>query len=201
MKNIFSVLLIIFVCGCNHLQKHFNLTANNISEKTISDHDVLLQFKNGFWFYKGNLFSGTINRYFESNAIRQRTHYLDGKEDGGQLTYYPGEVISEKRFYAAGEKDSVHTGWWPNGNKRFEYHFAKGIYNGDYKEWYESGKPLKHIHYSNGIDDWGKGWRETGKLYMNFAVKNGRRYGLNNSNLCYTVKNGNGEYVSSDPGN
>ena len=202
MRNIFLFILIVTAIGCKRLQMHFNFSAdtNHISEETINAGDLSLEFKNGYWFYKGNLFSGTIV-HFEGRSVQQTTHYLNGKEDGEQFTYYPGGTISEKRFYSAGEKDGVHIGWWPNGNKRFEYHFANGIYNGDYKEWYESGKPLKQIHYTNGIDVWGKGWRENGKVYMNFAVKNGRRYGLNNSNLCYTVKNEKGEYVSSTTGN
>ena len=65
----------------------------------------------------------------------------------------------------------------------------------------KSGQMLKHIHYTNGIDNCGKGWRESGKAYMNYVMKNGRRYGIVNSNLCYTVKNGSGEYVNSIPNN
>jgi hypothetical protein len=60
---------------------------------------------------------------------------------------------------------------------------------------------MKQIHYNNGTDEYGKGFRENGKVYMSFVVKNGRRYGLNNSNLCYTVLNGSGEFVRSTGGN
>lgn len=58
-------------------------------------------------------------------------------------------------------------------------------------------KPLKYIVYQNGIAQTGKGWRENGKLYMSFVVRDGRLYGLINPNLCYSLKNERGEYVVS----
>ena len=199
MKNIFLFISISLLFACKHLQKH--VIADEKISITLESTDPSLSFKNGFWSYNYALFSGTIIERFKDNTIQHSTEYVNGKEDGWQITYYPNGVLSEKRYYAKGEKDSVHTGWWQNGNKRFEYHFTKGIYNGDYKEWYQSGQLLKHIHYINGMDDWGKGWRESGKPYMNYVMKDGRRYGIVNSNLCYTVKNGNGEYVNSTPNN
>ena len=201
MKYFFLLISISFF-ACTHLQKHINTEANISSfQKTVNTNDPSLNFKNGYWFYAGELFSGTITDLFNNKTIHHSTKYLNGKEEGWQIIFYEDGTVSEKRFYAKGEKDGTHTGWWQNGNMRFEYHFDNGIYEGDYKEWYQSGKPLKHIHYTKGIDDWGKGWRETGKLYMNYIMKDGRRYGIVNSNLCYTVKKGNGEYVNSVAGN
>lgn len=189
---------IVFLGACNHLQEHFKASSNaSIPARTVDTGDPSLIFKNGFWYFGSDLFSGIMQEYFKGNTVKHRTAFLNGKEEGWQETFYEDGKLSEKRFYHNGEKDSVHTGWWPQGNKRFEYHFTNGVYNGDYKEWYETGELMKHIHYTNGADDWGKGWRQNGKLYMNFVVKDGRRYGLNNSNLCYTVKNGRGEFIAS----
>ena len=197
MKYFFLFIMLSFF-SCKQLQKKVFADADVISSPVIieaNNHSLI--FKNGFWYYGENLFSGTIIDRFSDKTVHQKKTYTSGKENGLQLIYFPGGELSEKRYYTNGEKDKVHTGWWENGNLRFEYHFANGIYNGDYKEWYQSGKLLKHIHYVKGIDDCGKGWRETGKLYMNYIMKNGRRYGIVNSNLCYTVKNGNGEFVVS----
>ena len=193
MKTFFLI-VILFFTAC-HQQRKLPNDATGLLHLNASDSH--LAFKNGYWYYHGNPFSGIIVERFADNSVYKKTNYKKGKEEGEQNVFYPGGRLCEKRKYHLGEKDGEHVGWWSNGNKRFEYHFANGVYNGDYREWYESGKPLKHIHYAEGIDDRGKGWRENGKLYMNFTVKNGRRYGLNNSNLCYTVSNGNGEYVVS----
>lgn len=188
---------ILFLFACNHLQQHFSETPKPVSSVSVNTGDPALLFKNGYWYYDATLFSGIMTDYFKNNTIHSETSFINGKEEGWQQIFFEDGKIAEKRFYRNGQKDSVHTGRWPNGNKRFEYHFNNGIYNGDYKEWYETGEPLKQIHYTNGTDDWGKGWRQNGKLYMNFVMKDGRRYGLNNSNLCYTVKNGRGEFVAS----
>lgn len=197
MRIILLITLIFY--GCRHLENHVIPPADP-TILMVNRTDASINFKNGSWHYKGLLFSGTIRDLFEDASLHQSTPCSDGKENGWQVTFYPDGSLSEKRYFRSGEKDSVHTGWWQNGNKRFEYHFSAGIYNGEYKEWYQSGKPLKHIQYINGKDICGKGWRENGKIYMNFIVKNGRRYGVNNANLCYTVKNGSGELVKSIPG-
>jgi hypothetical protein len=34
-----------------------------------------------------------------------------------------------------------------------------------------------------------KAWRENGKPFINYEVKDGVRYGLQKSALCYTLKN------------
>ena len=198
MKYIFLFITISFLFACKHLQDHFT-HAVTPSSLIVEATDPSLSFKNGYWYYAGNLFTGTIIEHYNSTTIHQSTQYVNGKENGWRITYYLNGDLSEKRFYTNGEKDNVHTGWWQKGNKRFEYHFTNGIYNGDYREWYQSGRLLKHIHYTNDMDDWGKGWRESGKLYMNYVMKEGRRYGIVNSNLCYTVKNDKGEYINSSP--
>ena len=166
---------------------------------SVESSDPNLLFNNGSWFYKGKLFSGKLTERYPDQKVHHVTSFFDGKENGWQESFFNDGSISEKRFYTNGEKDGINTGWWPNGNKRFEYQFSKGIYSGDFKEWFEDGKEYKYIYYVNGNDQWGKGWRESGKLFMNYQVKDGRRYGIVNSNLCYTVKNGNGEYVASIP--
>ena len=79
--------------------------------------------------------------------------------------------------------------------------FSAGLYSGMYREWYSSGRLYKEIHYTNGADDYGQGWRENGKLFMNYVMRNGRRYGIVNSNLCYTVKNEQGEFTESTANN
>lgn len=191
MKILFFLLLIVSCVS------HRDTASYPVSSITIDSHDTSLHFIKGYW-YRGNaLFTGTIIERYTNDSVFHRTIYLEGKEEGWMYSYFPEGNISEKRYYHNGEKDSVHIGWWPNGKPRFEYHFTAGLYNGDFKEWYSEGEKFKYIRYKDGKEDWGKGWRQNGKVYMSFIVRNGRRYGLENSNLCYTVKNGKGEYVNS----
>lgn len=185
--------ILFLLCSCRSQNNKIISAAYQTYEST----DTGLHWKNGYWYKSGDLVTGKIIEHYLDSGIKTIINYKQGKEDGWKKCYYPGGTLAEQRYYINGEKDSLHSGWWPNGNKRFEYHFANGVYDGDYLEWYQSGKRLKYIHYTKGIEDSAKGWRENGKLYMNFIVRNGRRYGIENSNLCYTIKNEKGEYVNN----
>ena len=187
MRKVSAILFLLVACNHRPSPREFSLKME----------DSALHFINGIWYYNKQLFSGTLTGNYPNGKLERSAHYILGKESGWEETYFDNGTLLEKRYYTAGEKDSVHLGFWENGNKRFEYHFLNGIYNGDYIEWYKGGQLFKHLHFIAGVDDWGKAWRQNGKLYMNFAVKNGRRYGLNNSNLCYSVRNGAGEYSKS----
>jgi len=201
MKNSMIILLLICFLSCATHDNSQPLPVNKpitIPAVAILADDSLLQHNNGSWLYKGQPFSGTIIAWYPSHQLQSSQSFYNGKEEGWLVTFYPNGVRERKRYFHAGEKDSVSYGWWDNGNLRFEYHFAHGNYNGDFKEWYYSGKPLQYIVYNNGTDMSGKGWRENGKLYMNFINKNGRRYGLMNAQPCYSLRGERGEYVKSN---
>src|SRR5688572_9228416 len=115
MRHLFVFIAISLLFACKHSQT--NTDANTVSAVTLIITDPSLSFKNGFWYYAENLFSGTIVKHFQDNTTHQSTAYQNGKEHGWQLTFYPGGTLSEKRYFNKGEKDSIHTGWWQNGNK------------------------------------------------------------------------------------
>jgi len=154
----------------------------------ISSNDPALHLVNGTWFYKDKVpFSGAIKDLYPGGTVKSLLRLEHGKEQGYTETWYNDSRPESRRWYSNGEKDGLHKGWWPNGNKKFEYHFTNGNYNGLFTEWYQSGKMLQQVVYDNGNEVSGKGWRENGKLYMSFVMKDGRRYGLFNANLCYSV--------------
>ena len=154
---------------------------------SVSATDSSLQFLNGVLYRSGQLFSGSVLQRNEEGKVNAQTSYYNGRQEGWSYTYFENGAMSEKRYYHLGEKDSVHKGWWQNGKPRFAYQFKAGKYDGYFREWYASSPKYKEVHYTNGKEDWAKGWRENGKVYMNFVVKDGRRYGIENSNLCYLI--------------
>ncbi len=201
--RIFFLISIIIYCSCNTtadpviLANQVSLKGQSLKYPIVKFGDSSLQLLNGTWYYQNQLFNGVIERYYSDNGLQNRQTYLNGKEEGLFLSYFEDGSKDAERYYHLGEKDSVHRGWWPNGKLRYEYHYKLGLYQGSFREWYESGKPLKQIEYASGKEERGMGWRENGKLYMNFVVKNNRIYGIINPNLCYSLKNEKGEYVSS----
>lgn len=191
--------LLLMAVGCrNAAPENLDATdAGKIPNQVVESTDSGLQRNNDCIFFHGELFSGTVLERDLTGAIISRQSFYRGKEEGWSEWYYPSGKINARRYFHAGEKDSVHTGWWESGQPRFVYHFRNGRYEGWFKEWYASGKRLKEVWYENGEEKRGSGWRENGKLYMSFEVRNGRMYGLVNPNLCYSLKNERGEYIRS----
>jgi hypothetical protein len=165
-----------------------------IPNDTIVVTDSLLQILNGSYYFKGQLFSGYLKCFHYNGLVQSLQSIYQGKQEGWAYEYFENGKPLSKRYYHLGEKDSVHIGWWDNGNTRFVYHFKNGVYNGSFEEFYNSGKPLKKISYYNGNDSFGTGWRENGKIFMNYIMKDGRRYGIMNAQPCYSLKNERGEY-------
>ena len=180
---IINYTVIIFSCG----EKEKGNIKTNQPRQTIVSTDKNLQLINGEWFYNKALFNGEIKELYPDGTLQSSRQLQNGRQQGPAFTFYPGGKAESSRWYSNGDKDSIHTGWWPNGNKKFEYHFSKGNYNGLFAEWYQSGKMMQQVMYDNGKEVSGKGWRENGKVYMSFVIKNGRRYGLMNANLCYSL--------------
>ena len=204
MRKLLRILIPI-IFGCNQTEHDTQLVISTIKEYpvipglVVRSTDTSLQLINGVLYYKRRLFSGNRETYFPAGTLQARQSFYQGKEEGLLNIFYENGNKDAQRFYHDGEKDSINMGWWKNANRRFEYHFKNGIYEGDYKEWYISGKPMKHIIYHDGKEQSGKGWRENGKVYMSFVMRDGRLYGLINPNLCYSLKNERGEYVAGTP--
>ena len=201
MKKFITILFLVSACQSAKQDKpsveEKKTAFVSVPDRTVRFTDTALLLNNGVWFYQQKPFTGFIETYYASGGLKSRQSFYNGKDEGLAISYYEDGSKDASRFYHNGEKDSINQGWWPNGNPRFEYHFKNGVYEGDFKEWYQSGKPLKHIVYHEGKEQSGKGWRENGKVYMSFVVKDGRLYGLVNPNLCYSLKNERGEFVKS----
>ena len=181
------VFLVIITPACRE-----NLSKNNnsITRLTVSTTTPNLGFTNGSLYYNNKPFTGATEEKYPNGQLQSHAEYLNGKENGFTTTYYDnGEKLSE-RYYTNGMKDSIATGWWPGGIKKFEYHFKNDVYNGAFSEYYTTGQPAQEIMYDHGKELSGKGWRENGKLYMNFVWKGNRRYGLVNPNMCYGIAKG-----------
>lgn len=202
MKNCLVILFVIgiFLTGCeNQIKKDSSKNSEVIIPSVeISRNDSLISMKNGIVYYGDKLFSGVLTEDYLNGKRKSRTEYYKGNKYGKEFKWYSSGKLYTERYYINGMKNGMHTGYWENGNKKFEYNFTDGSYDGSFKEWYEEGNIAVWLNYKNGIEDGSqKGWRDNGKLYINYVVKNGKAYGVVKSRLCYSVKNGQGQYSSS----
>lgn len=188
--------------GCKSPVKPVNSkTEESLSLSTTSEthnrNEGTFTWENGICLRGKQAYTGVLVHSDSLGNLISKQQYYQGKEEGWSEWYYPNGSTNARRYFRKGEKDSVHLGWWPNGNLRFEYHFHQGQYEGWFREWYVSGKPLKAIWYEGGKEIRGTGWRENGKIYMSFEVRNGRLYGLVNPNLCYSLQKEKGVFVEA----
>jgi protein SCO1 len=78
--------------------------------------------------------------------------------------------------------------FWPNGHMKSDVTYRDDAYDSEYRTWYESGMPYESRHYAGGHEEGlQQSWTEAGALYLNYEVRNGRRYGFVNSAPCVTV--------------
>ncbi len=162
----------------------------------VEDTDPDLKLQNGIYYYRDDLFSGDIISHYPNGTINEKNSYVSGRQEGSSFTWFENGTMQSKRYYVDGEKHGTHYGWYEDGSKRFEYNFDNGMNSGTSTEWYKSGQIAKKTVYINGNEESVQAWRDNGKLYINYVVKDGVIYGMNNSHLCYTLKNEEGEYVA-----
>ncbi len=168
-----------------------------IPQLIIIQDDSNLYISNGVYYYNNNPFSGYILSKYENGTPEEKSGYLNGKKEGISFEWFPNSSLRSERFYTNGEKNGIHYGWYENGSIRFQYSFKNGINEGISTEWYRDGMISRQTVYSCGNEVSAKAWGVNGKLYINYEVRNGVIFGLNNSVPCYSIKNGKGEYVSA----
>ncbi len=107
---------------------------------------------------------------------------------GGPLT--PSHAIRETRAeVAAASVNGRVLARWPNGNLRSDTTYREGIYDGDVLTWYEGGQPYQRRHFVRGHEDGlQQAWTDKGAMYVNYEVRDGRRFGYLNATPCVEVE-------------
>lgn len=78
--------------------------------------------------------------------------------------------------------------YWPSGAVKVDATYRDDVYEGEYRTFYESGRRYEVRHYVGGHEQGPQqSWTETGVLYLNYEVQEGRRYGMVNATPCNTV--------------
>lgn len=74
---------------------------------------------------------------------------------------------------------------WPNGNLRRAFDMQGDVRHGEYRTWTIDGRPYELKHFVRGHEDGlQQAWDANGVLYLNYVVKDGRRYGMVNAKPC-----------------
>jgi len=106
--------------------------------------------------------------------------------------YSTGTLLSVE-FYQGGRKVGHHETWWPNGQRRSSANYLADAFEGEYRTWRADGSSYELRHYTAGHEaGLQQSWDDQGRLYLNYEVHNGRRYGFVNSTPCLPADPTNG---------
>jgi antitoxin component YwqK of YwqJK toxin-antitoxin module len=198
---ILSLLFVIglfFLTSCSNISKKqegvvssssFFVDTSLIPTDTILSTAPSLILDNGFYYLNDKPFSGYRKELCENKKLYSLGSYLNGMQHGITRTFFENGKLKDSRAYKLSKSFGKHYGYWENGNPKFEFYYLNDKREGSNKQWYESGKPYAFLNFKDDIEDgMQQAWRINGKPYINYVAKEGFRYGLQKSNLCYTLK-------------
>jgi len=188
IKNAFFIVCV-FTFGCSQ-PKDQKVDLSLIPNDTIVLNNAKLKLQNGVYYQGSKPYSGFIKEEYATGTLKSIGSYFQGKQHGLTKTFFPNAKLETERNYKDGIGYGRHFGYWQNGNKKFDFIYINDKREGIQKQWYESGSQYYALSFTNDQENgMQKAWRENGKPFINCEVKDGVRYGLQKSALCYTLKN------------
>jgi len=126
-----------------------------------------LEMKEGRYFKKGMLYSGTHTEYFENGLVSLELNIRNGLEHGALDYYFSNGVQKEHREYRDGKKHGTWITWNEQGIRMAEASYYQDVKDGTWFVWNPQGVLLYEMHYQNGLKTgtW-RQWNEEGILVM-----------------------------------
>lgn len=111
-----------------------------------------------------------------------------GRPDRVELRFFADGTPASVRSYRDGRKTGWHLAFWPDGTPQSEAAYREDAYHGTYRSYYRSGRRYELRRFELGREAGRQqSWTEDGTLYLNYEVRDGRRYGLVNARPCLPV--------------
>lgn len=172
-------------------ERDFFVDTGLVPKDTVLNTAVQLT-KNGLLLLDNKKFSGYVASFYPNKKIKSISSFYEGVLHGISRSYYENGVLRDARQYKENLSTGKHYGYWQNGNKQFDYLYLRDKKIAYMNRWYENGKPYLFLNYKDDKEDGlQQGWRENGKLFINYVAKQGHRYGLQETMLCYKLNEGN----------
>lgn len=158
------------------------------SDTLLSSYRGLI-LTNGIYYADGKPVSGFIRETYGNGRLKSVGSYYRGRQHGITRTYYADGTPRDERTYKDNVSYGRHFGFWENGHRKFDFVYYDDKREGLQKQWYETGEPYAFLTFANDQESgMQQAWRQNGKLYINYETKDGIRYGLQKSALCYTLR-------------
>jgi antitoxin component YwqK of YwqJK toxin-antitoxin module len=145
----------------------------------VINYDTALKKINETWWYKGELFSGTMIQQEKDHRIVYQLPIKAGKENGLAMGWYnTGEKLMERNF-VDGKMQGIFKQWWPNGRYRYLFNYKDDQYEGKQLVFFPDGKKRQESNYIAGQEEGLQStWNEAGQLISNYTIRNKKLYGV-----------------------
>lgn len=146
--------------------------------------------KAGILYAGTSTFSGCIKTLYPDSMVSYASVYR-GRLHGWYRSYYPNGKPFELHHYKENRSTGHYIVYWENGKMRSDCLYYEDKKTGSYNRWYPSGKPYMMLNYENDKEDGlQQGFTEAGRLFINYIVRNGYKYGLQETAACYQLDSG-----------
>jgi len=106
-----------------------------------------IQYRDGFSYYKGSLFTGECQQYYPHDQISSQQFYLNGKDNGQWSFYFPNGNLKTVANFNLGTRIGTWRFYHENGNLwKVNNYSEKGEKTGIWKTFSEDGKILDSIN-------------------------------------------------------
>ena len=140
-----------------------------IAQQTLGKDDGIIETT-------GTIPDGIVRAYYQSGALMEETHYLNGMRDGMSTWYYETGIVKGKRTYKAGKLDGIIKWYYTTGSLGTEFNYKNGKLEGLTKLYWENGNVKAEDYYENGRREGRKTiYYNSGELRFVYTYKNGRK--------------------------
>jgi antitoxin component YwqK of YwqJK toxin-antitoxin module len=151
------------------ITKIFYRGGNEVAQQTRGKNDVTIETI-------GTIPDGTVREYYQSGALMEEAHYLNGKREGISTWYYETGIVKGERNYKAGKLDGIIKWYYTTGSLGTAFNYKNGKLEGLTKLYWENGNLKAEDYYENGKREGIKKlYYNSGELRFVYTYKNGRK--------------------------
>jgi len=161
-------------------------------------YDIIIQC----YFNNGLLHGEYTSYYKKSGKLRDRHHYVNGKEQGEYTRWFRSGKIEEQRHYVNDKEDGVSSLWYKNGYLYQQRHYVNGKEEGEFKHWFDNGQLYLECKYNiDGLEGVFNSYHRNGQLnetrfYINGILQGETKLWYDNGILSAEGLYVNGELVN-----
>jgi len=124
----------------------------------------------------GTIPDGIVRAYYQSGALMEEVHYLNGLREGMSTWYYETGTVKGERTYKGDKLDGIIKWYYTTGSLGTEFNYKNGKLEGLTKLYWENGNLKAEDYYENGRREGRKTlYYNSGELRFIYTYKNGRK--------------------------